>query len=110
MRNPTASGARELGSGGDGVAPARQGHGSHVTEGWVAPEGHIELRGAHAALTCAVEDATSSAGLLLPVCLEWLTRLLDYGDRCARNHSSECLHWEGFPLILWEVLNAAGYA
>ena len=63
MRNPTASGARELGNGGDGVAPARQGHGSHVTEGWVAPEGHVELRGAHVALTCAVGDATASAGL-----------------------------------------------
>ena len=26
------------------------------------------------------------------------------------NYVSECLHWEGFPLILWEVLSAAGYA
>jgi hypothetical protein len=22
---------------------------------------------------------------------------------------SECLHWEGFPFILWDVMSAAGY-
>jgi len=26
------------------------------------------------------------------------------------NFISECLHWEGFPLILWEVLSVVGYA